>query len=77
MRQKFRQRCSPILLSAIFLAGALAEGVRLNELHTRVAHALQDDAPLEAIHFISASPSDSAKPARLLTRIKCVHQGET
>ena len=73
MRRTSRQRRSPIMLSAVFIAGALTEGVRLSDLHMQVALALQDDPPLQAVQFISTSPDEAVK----LVRAKCPHQGES
>lgn len=74
MSRKLRQGRSPVMLSAVFLAGVLIEGAQLSGLHTRVATALQDDVPLQTIHFVSAQPGDDMK---LVRAKKCAHRGET
>jgi hypothetical protein len=61
------------LLIAVFLAGALAEGARLDELHTRVAIALQDDTPLQTVQFV---PVSSVRDVQSVTQ-KCVKRVKT
>lgn len=57
MSRTLRRKCSPVFVVAFFLAGYLVEGARLNDVHTRIAVALQDDdVPLQTIQFVSASP---------------------
>jgi hypothetical protein len=61
------------MLSAVFIAGALAEGARVNDLHTQVALALQDNTPLQAVQFVSLSAAEGVRTARA----KCAHRGES
>ncbi len=61
------------MLSAVFIAGSLVEGARVNDLHTQVALALRDDTPLQAVQFVSLSTAEGAKTARA----KCAHRGES
>jgi hypothetical protein len=73
MRRTSRQRRSPIMLSAVFIAGSLVEGARVNDLHTQVALAMQADTPLQAVQFVSMSVAEDVKMARA----KCAHRGES
>ena len=72
MSRTLRRRRSPILLIAVFLAGALVEGAPLDEMHTRVAIALQDDPPLQTVQFVPASSDRDVQsvPAKCVSRTK-------